>query len=164
MPILFFLFSTTSLYLLDETILRYSPLFSILSFIFYLTSLLLFPLSFLSLRHSLSLNLPFKQSLQISFKKLPRFLLLVFILICILLGSFILGFIPFILAFSWFILSPYPLLEGYEIVDSLLLSKYLVRGRFWRTLLNLSAITLPMLAIGIGIPLLFFFKIDKIYL
>ena len=98
LPILFLLSSTTSLYFLDETNFRYSILFSILSFIFYLISLFLFPLSFLSFLHSLPQNIPFKQSILISLKKLPRFLLLSFILISILLGSLILGFIPFILA------------------------------------------------------------------
>ena len=164
LPTIFLLSSTTSLYLLDETNLRYSILFSFLSFILYLTSILLFPLSFLSFLHSLSQNLPFKQSILISLRKLPRFLLLAFILISILLGSLILGFIPFILALSWFTLSLFPLIEGYGILDSLPLSKYLVKGRFWRTLLNLSAIILPILAIGMGIPLLVFLKIDKIYL
>ena len=164
LPTIFLLSSTTSLYFLDETNFRYSILFSFLSFILYLTSILLFPLSFLSFLHSLSQNLPFKQSILISLRKLPRFLLLAFVLISTLLGSLILGFIPFILALSWFTLSLFPLIEGYGILDSLLLSKYLVKGRFWRTLLNLSAIILPILAIGMGIPLLVFLKIDKIYL
>jgi hypothetical protein len=141
------------MYFLAGTSLKYSVWFSVAGAISCLGSLFLWLWAVPSLLYSLKENTAIKESYKRGFRILASYTWVYFLLTIIIVGGFLLFFVPGLIFSIWFSLAIFILVfEERKGFNALFKSKHLVRGKFWEVFWRILVLGLIT---GLGLLLIF---------